>query len=925
LLQSRRLTALKAALLSLAVAPTLPLQAQETVCHYIEFPGAEPGTTQVHGINDYGDMAGGYTYRFGPDDDDLHEYGFAYIDGQWITLDVPGSSITVGFGINNQRQVVGSWNEIGFNKYPRGFFYSGGGYSTIDYTGSYFTQVFGIGNGGEITGNFAFSNPDEGPVPYYGFVRSAGGGFTLIDFAGATGSQEVWDVDARGTVLGWSPLSGGAVGFLWSGGQFLSTIEHPEAGATVAYGLNDAGTIVGFVLRSDLSQAGFIRSPEGEFTNLDCGGQLGAVLYGVNNLGAMVGTHLLGPGPFGRSFHTAPTLEILKETTRHKPQRSDAPIEVHFRGPHDLESAALEIKDPQDRDVTVDPPPELEPDPGGSPFLWRLSWQGPWTRNNPDTGQLERLPTGNYKVVVKGTRAGGMEIESEPYDKVSLVEVKRIELTACGSISGISCSDAGAVLAENEDGTGTPMPGGGKAAFPDAAQPGDDFRRSLLVKAEVEPDLGDDAGQVTVYFRAVDVDDPSASAGPVDNDAGTATDNRSETATIVPAVNGSPPRQGAAVSQFQVSTQQGNNYRLAASTHEPWLAGLSGVVSSQAGEVTHTSGETLTDGVQVSEMLTVWRTLHLEMAFFDPSPRTQADLQYQGFWTNLDRRRLDDATAPFFNVTVDGLLDHTMRNGWRGADVNPRASAGRDFRIEENTNRSLSVRPGNMCDVVPATFCNRAPASPSERTYLLQDDRLASLVDSGYDVSLLRGILNGVYVALATQPGPALPWVRNLTFPAQLGIQGTVPNSRPYWSVLFVHGFEPERERDHDPTDDRAGLPQPPVAGRWGPVSQQPNAIVFLEAIRDFVDTSVARCVKPTITFGEFYRGTTAHEVLHTLFLVHDGDATGGVMCSAIKNFANQPNRNAITEAQKATLRAVEVPGVFRNVPDSPGCTNLTC
>jgi hypothetical protein len=912
------------ALVAIALLPAAAPPAHgQPVCHYFEVAEAEPGTTVLYGINDYGDMAGGYTYRTGPKDDDLHQYGFAVIGGQFYRIDWPNSFDTIAYGINNSGQVVGAWNEPVDNSYPNGFLYQGGGYGGIDYPGSFFTQVWGISDNGAMAGDFSFHNPDEEMKPYLGFHRSPSGSYAMI-VLDADQSTTPMDVNDSGTVVGFS----GWTPFLWQGGQFTGTIQHPDGYAVIPYGINNDGTVVGFVMRSDLSQAGFIRSPEGQFREIDCGGMLGTALQDINNLGAAVGTHLIGIGPYGRAFYTSPTLKILPETTRFKPQRSDQPIEIRFRGPYDLASATLEIKDPEGRDVTVDPPPELEPVPNGTPFEWRLFWRGPWTRNDPNTGQPERLPTGNYRVVVKGTQtAASEEMESEPYDKVSLVEVKKLELLPCGAIPGVSCPDAGAVIADNLDSSGAPMPGGGKALFPDADLPGGDFRRTILIKAEVEPDLGPDAARVTVHFQAIDVDDPSASTGPVDNDGlGTSADNRNESATIVPAVQGSPARGGAAVSQFRTSVQQGNNYRLAASTYEPWLSGLAGVPSSQIGEATHTSGETLTPGVQLSEMVTVWRTLHLELTSFDPSPRTQADLDYQGFWTNLDRRRLDDSSSPFFSITTDGLLDHTTASGWRGGDVNPQPSAGRDFRVSGNSARSLSVGSGNMCNLVAPNACRRAPANAADRQYVLGDDKLSSLVDPPYDVSLLRALLESVYIALDARPGPALPWTRNLSQNGQAALSGTVPNSLPYWSVLLAHGFEGDVSQDYDPTDDGRSRPDPPIVGRcWPPGPQQTNAVVFLEAIRDYIETASATCIKPTVGFAEFYRGTTAHEVLHALSLEHDGDTTGGVMCAALKIFANQPNRNAITEAQKARLRGISAPLAPSSVRDVPGCTGVTC
>lgn len=75
----------------------------------------------------------------------------------------------------------------------------------------------------------------------------------------------------------------------------------------------------------------------------------------------------------------------------------------------------------------------------------------------------------------------------------------------------------------------------------------------------------------------------------------------------------------------------------------------------------------------------------------------------------------------------------------------------------------------------------------------------------------------------------------------------------------------------------------------------------FLETIRDFNQTG-AGC-RPTVTLAEQIRSNTAHEVLHALRLGHGGDNSGGLMCSALKNYATQPRRLDVTEKQRARLR----------------------
>jgi hypothetical protein len=134
-------------------------------------------------------------------------------------------------------------------------------------------------------------------------------------------------------------------------------------------------------------------------------------------------------GSMGRVVVMFDGLDIDPEaTTRWKAQRDDEKaIDIVFESPVELESASLDIKDPDGVDVAVDPQP-MEPLSTEPPFRYKLPWKGPWTWQVGQ--QTQRLPAGNYTVIVRGTpvESGGFELKSEPYERVSLVEVKEIKL-----------------------------------------------------------------------------------------------------------------------------------------------------------------------------------------------------------------------------------------------------------------------------------------------------------------------------------------------------------------------------------------------------------------------------------------------------------------------------------------------------------------
>jgi hypothetical protein len=73
------------------------------------------------------------------------------------------------------------------------------------------------------------------------------------------------------------------------------------------------------------------------------------------------------------------------------------------------------------------------------------------------------------------------------------------------------------------------------------------------------------------------------------------------------------PGMDSAETEWTVSHQPGDNYRMAASTAPAWLASLDALQPSTTGEMSYA-------GPEVSPMLTVWRTLHIEADSMAPPP-----------------------------------------------------------------------------------------------------------------------------------------------------------------------------------------------------------------------------------------------------------------------------------------------------------------
>lgn len=171
--------------------------------------------------------------------------------------------------------------------------------------------------------------------------------------------------------------------------------------------------------------------------------------------------------------------------------------------------------------------------------------------------------------------------------------------------------------ATNRDLDDCPNNNGSKRIFPDKLTYNDAYpsrRDRVSVKATVEPPI---AG-ITVYFRVWDVDDPSSTTPPIDpSGAITGPDNRGQAAWVGEPIGeatttATTDSNGLATATLIVSMKPGDNYRVTAAciNHS---TGLGSQGSADFG---------LTPPVgAMTEMLTVWRSLHIERdAMGAPSP-----------------------------------------------------------------------------------------------------------------------------------------------------------------------------------------------------------------------------------------------------------------------------------------------------------------
>lgn len=639
-------------------------------------------------------------------------------------------------------------------------------------------------------------------------------------------------------------------------------------------------------------------------------------------------------------------LTVLPTTDRWKPQRSNEKITIRFEGPRDLATgpeypATLEItpwgtQAPLTGVIRAGTAPC---EPTDLRCQYEVDWDGGWVQGN------ERLPAGNYSVVVKAKAGTALrDVQSQAYHKVSLVEVKSVEILTSPGTDTYPEVEANTI----------PGTGGGLNAYIDAKDAGGAYRNTVTVRVRTEPPLHGAVTDVLVSLRRIDVDDPyappqhvtGAARHVVDDDSGATpslVDNRGDPLTgglLYEPVTSSDEVEF----EVPVSTVQGDNHRFAASTHTAWLFDAVSKVPSDIGEVRHADdpGHAMPEGQQITKMLTIWRTLHVEVVTFDAAtvPGQNSLDAPTASWTQLSAQTLTDSTIDFTSVTPNPVTNRRKSNLWRGANVSPH-NDGVVFPVSGNGPTNLDTNGGDMCTAVPPTYCSSPPVDPKYREYFLRDDELDASLTVACDPTsgcycggpgahcttgqlltwVLEPVLSTAHIRLeATET--AIPFIRALDLDSQRQMRPALSSSYTWWNMLVPFAFDPGWQNDHDPTLERtwengvmlkgsgwsgitvAYVPvPPPLPPGTSLAGDQVVAATFREAIRDFYDTGDSCMPHPTVLRAEMVASNVAHEVLHGLRLYHTGDSSGGLLCSAFKNNTGEAHRLEITELQRAHLR----------------------
>ena len=225
------------------------------------------------------------------------------------TIDFPGSDLTEATGINSSGQIVGFYG-IGFGP-TQGFLLSGGVFTTISFPKSNVsTWCEGINDNGDIVGFYIDPTGDGQP---HGYVMQ-GGVFTQLDYPGAMSTQ-AYGINNAGQIVGeYQPVGPGTNGFLFNSGTYTS-ISVSGAVNTQMRGIDNLGDMVGRYLDTAGSLHGLLVS-HGIQHFLNAPGATSTYANGVNDRKHIVGYEDVPGKTFGFEFFNGTYINIFNPISR---------------------------------------------------------------------------------------------------------------------------------------------------------------------------------------------------------------------------------------------------------------------------------------------------------------------------------------------------------------------------------------------------------------------------------------------------------------------------------------------------------------------------------------------------------------------------------------------------------------------------------
>lgn len=242
----------------------------------LDYPGSSQ--TILWGINDLGELTGQYAIDGGTAHAFIHRNGRS----EPLAPDTLGEYFSAAGGPNDLGVVYGAYADAAGNQH--GFRTHWGSIETVDFGHHLNSNVDGVTLFGTILGVYW-----DADGVFHGVLQRYGRD-TPIQYPGSVDTYPL-GINTSGESVGyWDVNPAQTHGFYRSANGRMSTLDVPGALATVAFSINDVGQIVGFYVDASGAIHGFVDT-RGVFTTLDMPGAAATFATYVNNLGVVAGEY----------------------------------------------------------------------------------------------------------------------------------------------------------------------------------------------------------------------------------------------------------------------------------------------------------------------------------------------------------------------------------------------------------------------------------------------------------------------------------------------------------------------------------------------------------------------------------------------------------------------------------------------------------
>jgi hypothetical protein len=177
------------------------------------------------------------------------------------------------------------------------------------------TDSFAVNNAGTIAGDYVDSAGIQ-----HGMVKAAtklttvnhkncvtSGGFSA-------GAIAFYGINSAGTVVGWCANATTLVdiSFTYAAGKFTA-VKFPNSLGTQATGINDKGDVVGLYLDSSSTQHGFVKKFGGGYKSIDVTGDTRTEAWGINNNGQIAVFAVNSSGGFDGFLYNGRTFKKISD------------------------------------------------------------------------------------------------------------------------------------------------------------------------------------------------------------------------------------------------------------------------------------------------------------------------------------------------------------------------------------------------------------------------------------------------------------------------------------------------------------------------------------------------------------------------------------------------------------------------------------